>query len=372
MMRIIQVAGTKAKGSVSTYLANIVSAAGYKTGLFTSPHVQREEERIRIDGKLIPTADMQRLLAQSKSKGYYRKFFDACMAWFAENEVEVAIMETGMGGRYDPVTKLEICETVLTRIGMDHMDVLGDTIEQITLEKATTIPQDGYVICMPQPQAALRIIESTCSMMNARLVMVDEADITVYQDGSFDFGEYADLRIKAIGGRQKLNAATAVAAARALYHVGVFINVEHMREGLMHTSLPARQQYIAEKNILVDGAHNVDSLEFLNETLQSDFANSKKVFLVAAMDNKDVGLLSEVADGADVFITAVDDERAMDITTMKETVFAAYPKEKVHEVQGVKQAYERARAFAKEQDAMLVVTGSLYLAGEVLDLLDKQ
>ena len=151
-MKFIQIAGTKGKGSTSTYLANMISAAGYKTGLFVSPHIRRENERVSIDGADIPSADLARLLRETTQTGYFRKFFQV---------VEVAVMETGLGGRHDPATKLPCAALVLTRIGMDHMEILGDTIQKIALEKAAAIRLGGRVISAPQDDRVRHIVEAT-------------------------------------------------------------------------------------------------------------------------------------------------------------------------------------------------------------------
>ncbi len=370
-MRIIQVSGTKGKGSTSAYIANIVTAAGYKCGLFVSPHVQREEERISIDGEYIPRKDLDRLLLQMEEPHYFRAFFKVCMAWFQENDVQVAVMETGLGGRKDPVTELDACESILTHIGMDHMDVLGDTIQQITLEKAMTIRPDGYAITMPQQESVMRILESTCALLNARLVKIKEEDVHIYGDGSFDYQEFINLHIHMLGRRQYINAATAITAARALYHVGVFINPDAVRAGLAATCLPARQQYIEDKDILVDGAHNVDSLQFLHETLKEQFSGRNKVLLVAAMDNKDVSYLDTIAteEQSRVVATEMRYDRCRRAGEMAQIFTGATV---VEVIPDVADALAAARRIAAESDAMIVVAGSLYLAGEVLDILEKE
>jgi len=370
-MRIIQISGTKGKGSTSTYLANIVSAAGYKCGLFVSPHIQREEERISIDGKCIPRKDLDRLLHEAEEPRYFQSFFKACLAWFAENNVEVAVMETGLGGRKDPVTELDVCESILTHSGMDHMDLLGDTIQQIAMEKAMTIRPQGYVITMPQQEAVMRIFESTCALLNARLVKVKEKDILMNADGSFDFQEYTNMRIHAIGRRQYVNAVTAIVAARALYHVGVFIGAEDVRAGLAATYMLARQQYIEAKDILVDGAHNLDSLQFLHETLKESFAGREKVLLVSAMSNKDVSYLGKIAadEHARVIVSEMDYERCMRAEKLAELFTGASV---VEVIPNVGEAFAAARRLAKESGAMIVIAGSLYLAGEILDLLKTE
>lgn len=364
-MRKIQVVGTNAKGSVSTYLANILTAAGYRTGLYTSPHVLSREERICIDGKPIARQEFDRLLGGEPTERVFLRYTDACMQYFEEQGVEVAVLETGLGGRLDPVSHYKMDETVITTIGMDHMDLLGDTIEQIAMEKCATIGYQGYVISMPQEQSVRRIIEVTSEMQNARLIFVEPKDLRRYPDGKFDYQEFTGLETKLLGKMQPLNAATAAAAARALSHVGIFITPQAVRQGIANTSMLARQQYLKEQDILLDGGHNADALRELEDTLDSKFAGRKLVMLVAAMENKDVSVLGEIAKkrGADVVATQVQDGRARSAQSLAQL----FPACEVQPNLGA--AWETARNKARHQGALLVVAGSFYLAGDVLHLI---
>lgn len=363
-MRKIQVVGTNGKGSVCTYLANILSAAGYKTGLYTSPHVLRKEERICIDGKQISPEDFLRLLGgQEPEERVFLKYTQACMAYFEEQGVEIAVLETGLGGRLDPVSRYAVDETVLTTIGMDHMDLLGETIEQITMEKCATINYQGYVISMPQVQAVRRIIEVTSELQNARLIFMEPEQLKLHADGTFDYQEFTGLRTSMRGGVQPLDAATAAVAARALSHVGIFVTPEQVRRGIAATSVLARQQYLEKLDMLVDGAHNEDALAALGATLRGEFADRRIVLLAAAMNNKDISALGRIAAerGADVVCTQVADARARSAQSLAElfTGCAVEP--------DVGAAFELAQQKAKEQEALLVIAGSFYLAGEVLE-----
>lgn len=363
-MRKIQVVGTNGKGSVCTYLANILTAAGYKTGLYTSPHVLHKEERISIDGKQISPEDFLRLLGgKEPEEKVFLKYTDACMAYFEEQGVEIAVLETGLGGRLDPVSRYDVDETVLTTIGMDHTDLLGDTIEQIAMEKCATINYQGYVVSMPQVQAVRRIIEVTSELQNARLLFIEPEEFVLHEDGSFDYQEFTYLRTNMRGDVQPQNAATAAVAARALSHVGIFVTPEQVRQGIAETIVPARQQYLGEWDMLVDGAHNEDAILALEATLNSEFAERKIVLLAAAMSNKDVSALGKIAAerGADVVCTQVVDARARSAQSLAE-LFAGSAVEP-----DVGAAFELAQKKAKEQGALLVVAGSFYLAGEVLE-----
>lgn len=367
-MKFIQIAGTKGKGSTSTYLANILTAAGYKCGLFVSPHIRRENERVSIDGQQIPDADLQRLLAQTTESGYFRKFYQVALAWFAEQGVEVAVMETGLGGRYDPATRLPICQLILTRIGMDHMEILGDTIQKIALEKAAAIRMGGSVVSAPQDARVQRIFDATCRLRHARQSSVRAQEICVREDGSFDFDGLCNLRLQNPASLQYVNAAVAVRAALRLRESGIFVSGEAIRRGLTATQLPGRQQYLPGADALIDGAHNVDSLRFLHDTLRSVYGRRRKVLIAAAMQDKDVSYFGQMA--ADqfekVFASQLDYERCMRAEQMAAQFLPGTP---VELCSGTAEAYEKAAAYARERGAMIVFAGSIYLAGEALDLL---
>ncbi len=363
-MRKIQVVGTNGKGSVCTYLANILTAAGYKTGLYTSPHVQKKEERIAIDGVQISQQEFDRLLGgKEPEKHVFLRYTEACMQYFEEQGVEIAVLETGLGGRLDPVSRYKMDETVITTIDLDHMQVLGDTIEQITMEKCATIGYQGYVVSMPQQPSVRKIIEVTSQLQNARLIFSEPEEILWHEDGTFDYQEYTGLETKMLGKMQPLNAATAAIAARALSHVGIFITPEHVRRGIANTAIPARQQYLKEQDMLVDGAHNEGALRELWATLDAQFADRKLVLLAAAMAEKDVSVLIEMAQkrGAQVVATQVQDPRARSAQSLA----ALFPGGQAQP--DLSAALELARRKAKESGALLVVAGSFYLAGEVLD-----
>ncbi len=367
-MRIIQVAGTNGKGSVSAFAAQILQEAGYKCGLFISPHLCCEEERISINGQNISSEAMHRLMQESTAETLFGRYTDACVKWFRLNQVDVAVMETGLGGRRDPVTSLPADVTVLTRIGMDHMEILGDTIEKIALEKCRTIRYQGYVVSMEQLPSVEKIIQVTCDFMHANLTTVRGSDIFP-KYGGFDFKEYEALCINLMGRSQPLNAATAIMAVRALAHIGIYVEPIHIRNGLRNTKLRARVQFIKDEDMLIDGGHNEDALRELQETLDEHFPDRKMVFLIAAMKNKDVSMLRKIADQrkANVVITQLDMDRCMPAKKL-----AKLFRWKNHVVvPDFEQAYAKAKLMAKEKGALLVVAGSFYLAGEVLKRLDS-
>lgn len=366
-MKFIQVAGTNAKGSVCTYAAEILTRAGYRCGLFTSPHLIRREERIRIDGEEIPTRELDRLMRENPGKTLFHTYLNACMKWFAENGVQVAVMETGLGGRIDPVSELPVDVVVLTPIGIDHAEVLGDTVEKIALEKCRTVRQNGYVVCAPQQEAVRKIIETTCDLARARLVALAWEDIGREADGKFSFRQHGGLCVRGIGPSQPMDAALAIAAVRGLSHVGIYVDERSVREGIARANIPGRMQYLPRLDMLIDGGHNEGAFCELERTLDQRFPKREKVLLCAAMKEKDISYLADMAQRQNirVFATQLNMERARSADELG-TLFKS-----CEAIKNTKEALLRAQKTAQKNNALLIVAGSFYLAGEVLALIGE-
>ncbi len=369
-MKFVQIVGTKGKGSTSTYIANILSAAGYKTGLFVSPHIQVENERISIDGKNIPDDALSRYMKKTTVSGYFRKFFQVAIMWFHEQKVDVAVMETGMGGRYDPATELDVMQLIITKIGMDHMNVLGDTVQKIALEKIAAVRMKGEVISAPQVPEVSTLIRTTSYLRKAQLTEVHPEDIKVNEDRSFSYGEIHDVMLQNPTSLQYVNASVAIASALNLRKRGFNISGDAIKEALEGTFLLGRQQYLEKENVLVDGAHNVDSLRFLHDTLRNVYGEKRKVLICAALRDKDVSYFNEMARDQfeKVFVSQMDYERCFSNSELAGVFDDDIPRELCTDTAD---AYSKAREYIGDRDIMIVFAGSIYQAGEALDLLTK-
>lgn len=352
----IQVAGTNGKGSVAAYAASILRAAGYVTGEYTSPHIVDETERIRVNGACIPPAELAARMDGQDT--IFHQYTRACVGWFAAQGVQAAVLETGLGARLDPVTALGADVLVLTPIGLDHTAVLGETIEQIAIEKCAAIRQRGRVVCMPQDERVLRVVQTACSMAGARLDVLRAEDVRMEADG-FAFDAYRGLAIRALGMRQPQNACAAILACEALEEVGVQVSPEAVRRGLADAEIPARIQYFPEEQMVVDGGHNPDALAELIRTLGARFAGRPVVLLCAALAGKDVSALKGLARrAAHVVVTQVCSPRALPAQALAGLFGCG---EVIADARAA-----LARAKAVQGDALLVCAGSMYLAGEVL------
>jgi len=366
-MKFVHIAGTNGKGSVAEYIYRILMAAGKRTGCFTSPHLVSVTERIRLDGRDIPVAEYDAAMAEAAARKLavndtlFAQQTAAALLWFERNGAEWAVMETGLGGRLDPTNALSPEVTVLTSIGMDHTDVLGKTLKRIAAEKCGVIKSGIPVISAPQQTIVADMIAETCKRQESPLYVAEGIRVTdaSLQGQTFEFeGSQYDIRM--IGAMQPVNAAAAVLAAQALD-----LPQAAIRQGLKDAVVPCRTQYIpGTPELLLDGAHNVPAVDALLQTLDQHFAGREIALLFACMRNKDyAGMAQRLGPRCGkAFVTRADDARGLD-TAALQGLFAAYTECVAEDDPG--RAYEQAREYARQSGALLLVCGSLYLAGYV-------
>ena len=296
--RTVHIAGTKGKGSTAAMIASALTASGYTTGLYTSPHLIDLRERIRIDGQLISEAELISLVEKLKPeveavnrKASFGKLTTSELLtamgflYFALKGVDFQVAEAGMGGRLDAtnVVMPEVC--IITSINLDHTDVLGDSLAEIATEKAGIIKPNGAVVSSPQTDEVAEVIEEACLKQGARLVRVG-SDVT-WQELAFDEnrqslrvdGVLASYRLSLplLGCYQLENAATAVAALEVLAGRGFHISRASIIAGLRQVSWPGRFQIVSRSPlIVVDGAHNPASALSLRQSIEHYFKDFKR------------------------------------------------------------------------------------------------
>ena len=343
----IHIAGTNGKGSVSAMLASILRASGKKCGLYTSPFIEVFNERIQVNGENIPDCDLARIATQVKKNiddlgveiSVFAQITAMAFLYFAEQNCDIVVLETGLGGRLDatnviPSPKLSI----ITKIGLDHTEYLGDTIEKITEEKCGIIKEDTIVITTScQEKSALSVIENTCKKLDVPLFAAEP---------NYDYS------LSLQGEYQKENAGIAVCGAKALG-----ISDEHIRNGLLNTKWIARFEFLKD-NLILDGGHNPDGVRALISSLKA--LNKPVTFVVAMMQDKDISeascLINDFAEN--VIVTEVKMPRCMKAEELA-LLFPGCDMEK-DSIQAVK------KAILKTSDNEIVcVCGSLYLAGEI-------
>ncbi len=393
----ILVAGTKGKGSSAAFIESTLRAQGLKVGLYSSPHLISFCERIRINGRNIlerdfaqrldwlkPFLEKQKLNSSSPAGGRSTVFeILTAMAflYFQEMGVEWAVLEVGLGGRLDCTNVVNPRVSVITNISHDHTEILGDSLKEIAGEKAGIIRQDGLVVTAPQGAEALKVIMNRCRDLNARLFQVgkdvvfrisEQTPERLSLDLAGTFGKLNNLELGLSGDFQAENAATAFAALRALQFRNQSVGDSAIRKGFKDVYWPGRMQTVSKHPlIIVDGAHNDYSAYRLKKAVETLYPEKNRILVLGISANKDIGgIVSNLVPQSRVLvITRAKHSRAASPEDIKrEAKKFAVP---VIETETLSQALERAKELATAQDLVLV-TGSLFLAGETLELLGKK
>ena len=370
-MKYIHIAGTNGKGSAAEYIYQIIMAAGESVGCFTSPHLVSPTERLRANGRNIDAAELDALLQEVEQKklavndSLFAAFTAAALLWFERLELDYAVLETGLGGRLDPTNIVTPEVSVITSIGYDHMDLLGDTIEKIAAEKAGIIKPGVSVVSARQLPEAEDVIREEAERKGALLYIIPPVKLLFASlEGQTFETDGRQYHIRGIGEMQPEAASLALRAARTMGH-----GEDAIKEGLARTVIPCRTQYIPGKpDMLLDGAHNGPAAASLCRTLERYFPDRKKVLLFACMKDKDYAdMVAQLSPRFDrVIVTSVDAARGADIPILEEMFSRDSSCEAINEPL---QAYEKAKETAKINDSLLVVCGSFYLAGKIHSML---
>ncbi len=368
-------------------VASILIRAGYRTGLYTSPHLLSFTERIKVDGSPIAEEAFARLAEVLKPEveavnhlgdygelTTYELLTALAFAYFEEVKAEYQVLETGLGGRLDATNVVRPEVSVITSISFDHMDVLGDTLARIAAEKAGIIKTGCPVICAPQFPEAMEVIEMTCRERGARLVKVDKnawhRKAFSPEGQSFELSgslRKYDLTVPLLGEYQMENAAIAVAAIEVLIESGAEVSVESIAEGLAQVRWPGRLQILRrEPWVVVDGAHNAYSARKLVEALKQYFDFERAILIVGASSDKDVaGMVAELASlGGEVVVTGSRHPRAVAPAALADE----FSKRGIAaEIAGnVASAVELALGKAAPGD-LICATGSIFVIAEVME-----
>jgi len=386
----VHVAGTNGKGSVCAMLTGILARAGYRVGLYTSPHLVRIEERIRVDGRTIPGGDFDRLLKALKERiegllaagtlGSPPTYFEVVTAlaflYFREKQVDLAVLETGMGGRFDATNIVTPLVSVITSISRDHPEHLGGTISKIAFEKAGIIKPHVPVVCGARNRTAYRVIKDRALAEEAPLVRVfDQDGSLIVRKGRgrrrrFEYrlgDEVFRFSPRLAGVHQGENAAVAIAAVRALGRVWKPIGPESVIRGIEEARWEGRLEAVGRRPlVLLDGAHNEAGLKALRAYIE-DSVPRPVVVVFAMMKDKAVGraarILFPVA--RKVVVTSLPFERAASPGEIQSRAREFRKKIVIEPDPG--KALALARKLAGPRGTV-VVTGSLYLVGEIMKI----
>jgi len=389
----VQVAGTNGKGSVCAFLDSICNSAGIATGTFTSPHLISITERVRINGEDVSEKDFARFasivrdtaesLVTSGELETTPTFFEQVTAIallaFAEAKVDLAILETGLGGRLDATTAANAEIAAITRIDLDHQEYLGDTIEQIAAEKAAIIRTDSRVIALRQTRKADQAIIGRCREVGVEPRWVGTVEKQHYDDeisamvATFKTSKssYPCIALLGMRGRHQLeNASIAITIAEELQDVGLDIQLSIFDASIEGVTHPGRLEY--DGKFIFDGAHNVGGAKALAAFI-AEYEKRPITMVFGAMNDKSVAaILSILAPIAErMVVTEPSNSRSLAYSELLEKLPSSLSKEKTFATDHVQKAITIAREITPA-DGIILVTGSLYLVGEVKRILSSQ
>jgi len=375
---VISVAGTNGKGSTVAFTESILSQSNLTVGSYTSPHLFNYNERIRInqqpvsDQVLCDAFDVIDQARESTPLTYFEFGTLAALVIFKRLAVDVAVLEVGLGGRLDAVNVINADVAVITSIGIDHVDWLGDDIETIAREKAGIMRANkpAVVACFNPPQSLLDYAQQLdvklCSIGKEYLYQCLANNTWTLKTSGFQFDEIAMPNLQ--GGFQLQNAAAAIMAILSL-ELPVLPNQQQISAGLQQAKLAGRYQSIAvSPQVIVDVAHNVQSATMLSELLHEHPVSGQTLAVIAMLSDKDIeGVLAKLSPEIDYWVSAgLDVGRGMDSKNMAQAVRGVDPGGKLVACETVDEACEQARTMATENDR-IIIFGSFYTVAEASD-----
>lgn len=363
----VHVAGTNGKGSVCAFLQAALRCAGYRTALYTSPFLQRYNERVRIDGVPIPDEKLVEIMGEVaeavdslRANGIQPTEFETGTAlaftYFARSCVDIAVIEVGLGGRLDPTNVIEPLVCGIASIGFDHMRVLGNTLEAIAYEKAGIAKKGVPLVLSSQvTEEARQAVIAQCASVGAPVIMSAPSYVGT---------------LGLLGAYQRQNASVAISILEALHTLGWAVEKDAVHDGLKRARWPGRLEWAAGiPPVLLDGAHNAQGAESLLQYMQS-IPHVYTVLLFSIMQDKDyTSIIDIVAKFADAVITVPVQNKRCLAPTEAATAFTNRGI-KATACQSMAEGLEQAKSIALRHDGCVVAAGSLYLVGEVRTLID--
>lgn len=389
-LKVIHVGGTNGKGSTTALISSVLAAQGYKTGIYTSPYIERFTERIKINDEEITKESIAELVTYVKpiidklvSEGLEHptefEIITACaFKYFWDNNTDYVVLEVGLGGRYDATNVVAPLLSVITTISYDHMNILGDTLAKIAYEKAGIIKKNRPVVVYPQQKEAMDVLMAAIESCNSKAYLVEDTEYKIKAneiDGiSFDLFRpylYENLKVKLLGEHQVMNAITAVTAIEALKQEGCVINSSSIYKGLLNAKWPGRFEIVHEKPyIVLDGGHNIEGITAFSKAAEKYFKGRKINIVCGMLKDKEYNKMTDVLSSiGNKFITvSPDNPRAITADELadifKEKGKAAIPAGSIQNA--VKTGIE-----ITGEDEVLAFCGSLYMIGHARSILKE-
>lgn len=396
-LKFVHVAGTNGKGSVSVNIVSILDQAGYRVGLFTSPHLSSVRERFRINDVFITEEEFAHHASKVREAlgddliTYFEFTTALALLWFADSAVDLVVLETGLGGRLDATNIVLPMVSVITNVSMDHEAYLGDDLASISNEKAGIIKSGVPLVTAVANDISHEVVANRCRELGCEMYLYDRDFRAIgHDDGSWVWKgcnrrfldtEISDLYCGMKGSYQVSNSSLALAVVLLLQEHGFNVNHKDVRKGLASVLWPGRLEHVAiQRNdkikntgvtldYLIDGAHNPAGVASLIETLNEEYSFDKLIVVWGAMEDKDLSLtipaIAKIT--STLILTKPDGERAAEPQSLLD-VIPPHHRAKCHLQEDVVAALHLAEEYAGADD-LIVVAGSLYLIGEVRRLL---
>lgn len=386
-LKCIHIAGTNGKGSITSMITSILIESGYRVGMYTSPYIEDFEERIQINRENISKDDLayyttivSEAIEKVVSMGWeYPTEFETitCIMflYYSKKQIDYAVIEVGLGGKSDSTNVIKPLVSIITSISYDHVSILGNTIEEIASEKAGIIKENVPVILYPQQQGAYKVIEKTCKEKGSKLIQIDEN--LIYHIPNEDFNKsYQLLQIKTnkdeykvqlslLGSHQRMNCAVAIYTIEELMDRGIKITKEDILRGLSNVKWPGRLEMLKSNPLVVlDGAHNLDGITKLKESVEHYFRYKKLVLIIGILSDKDVEKMIEIITPMADKIIAVTPNSYRGKTAQELIKIIEKHNKNCEALDEYKEAYIKALDYCDNED-MILICGSLYMIGDM-------
>ena len=391
-LKIVHLAGTNGKGSVCEMISTVLEQAGYKVGLFMSPHIVRFNERIRVNHQEILDEEIEELTSimepivtkYNQTHEVHVTLFEIetamALLYFVKNKCDIVVLETGLGGLVDCTNVVAPILSIITSIGYDHMDILGNTLEEIAIQKAGIIKENSETIFVEQEKSVNDIIIKTCKEKNNTLHLIKKdawSNVSLKgEEQVFDYKNYKQIGINLKGNKQVPNACIVLEALEILKKNGYEISKETIQEGLKTVVHKARfEQIYEEPTIIFDGGHNEAAIRNLIETIEQYYKNDDKIYILSILKTKDYKTVIKelMVDNKAIFIftDGTKEQDEVKCYVKKEELYneaLQYRKENLF-MDSLENALSKCKTEYK--DKTIFVVGSFYTYSEVIENLDK-
>jgi dihydrofolate synthase / folylpolyglutamate synthase len=388
-LKCIHIAGTNGKGSTTAMLSEVLKAAGFKVGMYISPYLEEFEERMQINGTNISKDDLSKVITRVSETvekvvelGYehpteFEIITCAMFLYFYDMKVDYAVVEVGLGGRLDSTNVITPVLSIITSISYDHMKILGNTLGEIAYEKAGIIKKDVPVVLYPQERESLLIIKRVCSEKTSKFIEVPDQCVELKAMDIHNRNNYTqnliiktdndsyDIELSLLGKHQMLNCAVVVFAVEELNKQGMNISKEHMLTALKKVKWPGRLEVMSSKPLVViDGAHNIDGIKKLSESLDMYFSYEKVILILGILADKQVKEMINVIvpKAHKVIAVTPNSERAELASELAEEIREM--NDNVQVIEDYQEAYKTALDSCGHKD-LLLISGSLYMIGDM-------